>query len=58
MSLMPIWILLFLGITFGLFVALIGATLFFASRDRRAAATVLVLGLILVIGTVALYMFS
>jgi hypothetical protein len=58
MNLMPLWVLLFLGITFGLFVALIGATLFFASRDRRTAATVLVLGLVFLIGTVALYKFS
>jgi hypothetical protein len=58
MNLIPLWVLLFLGITFGLFVALIGATLFFATRDRRAAATVLVVGLMLLIGTVAFYMFS
>lgn len=58
MSLVPFWVLLFLGITCGLSVALIGGTFFVATRDRKAAATVLVLGLILVVGTVALYMSS
>ncbi len=58
MNVTPLWVLLFLGITIGLFVALLGATLIFATRNRKAAATVLVLGLLLVIGTVASYMFA
>lgn len=60
MSLTPFSLgtLLFLGTALGLFIALLGATLFFAVQDKKAAATVLVLGLMLVVGTLALYFFS
>lgn len=57
MSPAPVWLLLGLAIPLGLFIALAGAVVFFASRYKKASASVIALGLVIFVGTLVSFWF-